>query len=113
MATAEEVHEYVESLPPIYREILRAFPRIQPNRKAGYGLGFQTLAADFERERLGFALGEIILACQELQRQGLVQIQYELFVHPTERGERLIAAITGRETPPVTVPPLPVPPDLG
>jgi hypothetical protein len=112
MATAEQVHEYVESLPPIYREILRAFPRIQPNRKAGYGLGFQTLAADFEREGLAPTMGEIILACQELERQGLVQIKHGLLVHPTERGERLIAAITGREAPAVTVPPLPVPPDL-
>lgn len=112
MATAEQVQEYVESLPAIYREILRAFPRIQPNRKAGYGLGFQTLAADFENEHLAFTLGEIILACQELERQGLVEIKHDLFVHPTARGERLIAAITGREAPQRTVPPLPAPPDL-
>ena len=49
MATEEELRHYAESLPPIYREILGAFPRLEPSRKQGYGLAFQTLAVDFER----------------------------------------------------------------
>ena len=112
MAIDQELREYAESLPPIYREILAAFPRIEPNRKAGYGLGFQTLAADFDDRGLEFTLGEVIQACEELERNGLVVIKHRVFVSPTERGERLISAITGKKPKAVTVPPLPVPPDL-
>ena len=46
MATDEQLKSYAESLPSIYREILTAFPRMEPNRRQGYGLAFQTLAAD-------------------------------------------------------------------
>ena len=45
MATDEQMESYANSLPPIYREILAAFPRLDPSPKQGYGLAFQTLAA--------------------------------------------------------------------
>jgi hypothetical protein len=113
MSTDDELHAYIEELPVIYREILAAFPRLEPNRKRGYGLGFQTLAADFESRKLGFTLGQVIQACQQLQEHRLVKIKHGIFVYPTERGERLIAAITGEEPAQETVPPLPAPPRLG
>ena len=47
MPSDQELRAYAQTLPTIYREILAAFPRIEPGRKAGYGLAFQTLAADF------------------------------------------------------------------
>jgi len=108
-----EYREYAETLPEIYREVLAAFARIEPNRKAGYGLALQTIAADFEGRGLGFTLGDTIEACQQLQDKGFVQIKNRIFVHPTERGERLITVITGREPRRASIPPLPAPPRLG
>lgn len=102
--------QYAAQLPGIYREILAAFPRMEPGRRAGYGLAFGTLAADFEERRLPFTLGEIIAASEQLQSNGLVEVKHQIFVHPTARGERLIHAITGHESPETTVPPLPPPP---
>lgn len=107
MPTDEQLRAYAESLPPIYREILTAFPRIEPNRKQGYGLAFQTLAADFEDRELGFSLGEIIQACEELEQNNLAEIKHRIFVHPTPLGERLVAVVAGRQAPAVTVPKLP------
>lgn len=108
-----EYREYADTLPKIYREILAAFARIEPNRKAGYGLALQTIAADSESRGLGFTLGDIIEACQQLQNNEFVQIKNRIFVLPTERGERLIAVITGKEPRRASIPPLPTPHRLG
>jgi hypothetical protein len=110
MATEEELTHYAESLPSIYREILAAFPRLEPGRKQGYGLAFQTLAVDFESQHKGFDLGQIMQASQELERKGLVKIKHRIFAHPTALGERLIGIISGREAQAVTVDELPSPP---
>ena len=110
MASEQELQEYVEKLPTIYREILAAFPRIEPSRKAGYGLAFQTLGTDFQSRGIGFGTGEIINACDQLRLHGIVEINHHLFVHPTEYGERLIGAITGVTAPTAEVPVLPTPP---
>ena len=106
MATDEQLKSYVESIPSIYREILTAFPRMEPNRKQGYGLAFQTFAADLD----SFHLGEIILACEQLEQRNLVEIKHKIFVHPTQLGERLIGIITSQSAPVVQVPELPAPP---
>jgi hypothetical protein len=117
MATTTEEQraysEYAERLPDIYREILAAFPRIEPHRKAGYGLAFQTIAADFESRGTEYTLGAVIQACEQLRDNGLVEIQYGIFVRPTDRGELVITAITGKEPRPAEIPPLPPPPRLG
>ncbi|MBM4031985.1 MAG: hypothetical protein FJ291_09390 [Planctomycetes bacterium] len=112
MATVKdgELAEYVAKLPPIYREILAAFPRIVPNRRAGYGLAFQTIAADFEERGLEFTLGQVIGACEQLEKHNLVRIDYGMFVYPTDDGEQLIRETTGEEPAEAGVPPLPAPP---
>jgi hypothetical protein len=110
MPTEEELRVYAEQLPLIYREILTAFPRVEPNRKAGYGLAFQTLAADFEEQGLDFGLGEIIQACEQLEGHHLVTIRHRIFVHPTDYGERLISVLTGQKQKEAAVPALPSPP---
>jgi hypothetical protein len=50
MATAEEFHAYAASLPDIYREIMAAFPRIEPTRRRHFSLAFQSLWADLKSE---------------------------------------------------------------
>src|SRR5437588_5548254 len=105
MPTDEQLRAYVEALPPIYREILAACPRIEPSRRQGYSLAFQTLAADFETRDVPFSLGEILLAGQELERNGLIEIKHQIFLHPTALGERLIALLAGQPAPVVKVDP--------
>ena len=110
MPTVQELHEYVDRLPKLYREVLAAFPHIEPNRRKGYGLAFQSLMADFEERQVGYSLGEIILGCEELQKYGLVEIKHRIFVHPTARGEELISALTGHQAVAPHIDPLPPPP---
>ncbi len=110
MPSDQELRAYSETLPEIYREILSAFQRIEPNRKAGYGLAFQTLAADFKDQGLGYNLGEIIRACEQLQEHQIVTIKHRIFVHPTDFGERLISLLTGQDSREDAVPALPSPP---
>ncbi len=107
MPTEEQLRAYAESVPEIYREILIAFPRIEPSRRQGYSLAFQTIAADFENRAILFGLAEIMQACQELEEKGLVEIKNRIFVQPTLLGERLIAALTGKQAPAIKVDPLP------
>jgi hypothetical protein len=99
--------KYVRSLPAIYRDILAAFPRFDPTRRAGYGLSFQSLYSALDGK---YNLGEVKLACEEMARAGVVEIKNTIFATPTEKGEELIAAVA-RGNPPsrASVPPFPVP----
>jgi hypothetical protein len=95
--------EYVENLPEIYHDLLGAFPRFDATRKSGSGLAFQSLYSALEGK---YTIGEIILACEEMQRGGAIEIRNDIFAHPTPAGEDLIAKITRGDLPPA-VPPFP------
>ena len=94
--------EYLRNLPPIYRDILAAFPQFNPTRKAGHGLAFQSLYSALDGK---YTLGEIQRACEELAKGGAMEIKHEIFANPTGLGEELIAAVAGRAVPPQDVPP--------
>ena len=96
MPTDAEMSEYAKRLPAIYRDIMAAFPEIEPGRKAGFGLAFQTLAMHFANNRKGYSFGEVQDACRRLEDSGFVEIKNEIFAHPTDLGEQLIAAVTNR-----------------
>ena len=96
MPTDAEIAAYSANLPPIYRAILAAFPEVEPGRKAGDGLAYQTLAVHFANKRREFGLSEVQEACNRLADSGFVEIKNRIFAHPTPLGERLIAAISGR-----------------
>jgi hypothetical protein len=87
--------EYARNLPPVYRDIMAAFPAIEPGRKERYSLAFQTLAVHFANTRRGYGLEEIQEACKRLADSGFIEIKNEIFAHPTDLGEQLIAAVTG------------------
>ncbi|MFM9960772.1 MAG: hypothetical protein ACKV2Q_06060 [Planctomycetaceae bacterium] len=84
--------EYLESVPPIFKEILAAFPKVDPRRLRGTGLGFQSIYSALDEK---YTLTEIKLACKELELGNAVEQRISNFVHPTELGEILIAALTG------------------
>ena len=96
MPSDAEMAAYAVNLPPIYRDIIASFPEIEPGRKAGYGLAFQTLAIHFANTKRGWAFGEIQEACKQLAASGFIEIKNGIFAHPTDLGEQLMAVVTGR-----------------
>jgi hypothetical protein len=94
--------EYVDNLPQIYREILEAFPRLEPGRKKGYALALPTLSSELKRH---FSYAEIKKACEQLASGGAVELKNEIFVSPTDLGEDLIEKLTGHKSQPIYVPP--------
>ena len=103
--------EYVNKLPAIYRDILAAFPEVDPVRKRGDGLAIQTIHAALHER---WSLGQIRAAAEEMGRRGVGEIQSRIFLHPTDLGEALITKLTGITSlelvPPL--PPLPLPGEL-
>lgn len=95
MPSDAEMAAYAQQLPSIYRDVLAAFPEIEPRRKAGYGLAFQTLAMHFVNTRRRWLLGDVQEACRQLTEHGFLEIKNGIFAHPTNLGEQLIAAVTG------------------
>ena len=98
--------DYVDSLPEIYQDILAAFPGIEPVRKAGWGLAYQTLGENLSER---YSLGEIIEACQKMERAGAVEIKHGTFVCPTGMGEQMITLLTGKQAGEQHVPDFPSP----
>lgn len=99
--------EYLDQIPPIYLDVLAAYPRIDPVRKKGYGLAVSTIYANLENEKKPYTLGEVREACENLVASGVVQIQNDIFAHPTDLGEELIASLTKQPIPEKAVPPFP------
>ena len=92
----EQLESYARNLPAIYREILAAFPEIEPCRKAGDGLAFQTLAMHFANTSIRWGFGDVQAACEQLKQHRFLEIKNGIFAHPTDLGEQLIAAVTGK-----------------
>ena len=109
MPTDAELKQYADQLPPIYRNILAAFPEVEPRRHAGYGLAFQTLAMYFANRKLEHGFGEVQEACRRLAALGFFEIRNGIFAHPTDLGEQLIAAVSGKRTAGIGLPELPQP----
>ena len=93
MPSDAEMIDYAKRLPPIYRDILAAFPSIEPGRKAGYGLAFQTLAMHSANTNRGYGFGDVQEACMQLADSGFIEIKNGIFAHPTDLGEQLIAVV--------------------
>ena len=99
--------QYLKTIPPIYRDVLEAFPRISPSRKKGDSLAISTIYANMENEKKSYSIGEIREACKNLADNGVLENRYLIFVHPTDLGEELIASLTGSNTPEKSIPPFP------
>jgi len=99
MPSDVEMKKYAKNLPAIYRDIVAAFPEIEPNRRAGDGLAFQTFAAHFANTHRGHSLGDVREACIRMADNGFFEIKNVIFVYPTDLGEQLIAAVTDRPIP--------------
>jgi hypothetical protein len=96
--------EYIESLPEIYKEILRAYVMFTPQNRVGEGVAFQSLYVGLSEH---YTLAEIRVACEKMADAGVLEIRNEIFVYPTQSGSTLIAAITKGKSAEVTVPDFP------
>jgi len=117
--TDEQLKAFAEQLPPIYRDILAAFPGINPERKAGGALMAMSLvdrfgpAIDDERDEQFDAdhdEDEVLDALQQLEDRGFLARHprlASLSYAPTALGERLISLLTGHRPRPKGAPPLP------
>jgi hypothetical protein len=110
--TDEQLREYAAKLPEIYRDVLAAFPKADPARRQGDAVQVERLlqalpGTQFDTDRP--TLRDVSEAISNLRFEELVEDTGFEGVYPTELGERLVAAITGRMAPVRVVPPLPVP----
>lgn len=108
MPSDSELQSYAGRLPQIYRDILGAFPEIEPGRSAGSGLALQTLAAHFANTHRGHDLGMVRAACIRLVKNGILEMRNGIFAHPTDIGERLISIVANKPmAPQAEIPELP------
>ena len=99
--------EYIDSLPDIYRDVLAAFRVFNPSRTLDSGVAFQSFySALYDK----YNLAEIRVACERMEKGGVLTIKNEIFAHPTELGEELIEHLTRGTLPEDTVPPFSPPP---
>ena len=110
--TDEQLREYAAKLPQIYKDILAAFQRVSPNRWHGDALRIEAIrdglpGSEFDTQRP--SLRAIAVAIDNMQDAEILDDNGFTAYFPTDVGERLIAALTGRESPKPLIPPLPVP----
>jgi len=110
--TDEQLREYAAKLPPIYRDILAAFPKADPARRQGDAVGLERLQQALPGEEFATtrpSLRDFNEAVGNLCFEEMLEKTDFAGVYPTELGERLIAEITGRKAPVKVVPALPAP----
>lgn len=110
--TDEQLAEYAAKLPQIYKDILAAFQNAAPNRWHGDALRIEALRDGLPGDEFGVrrpSLRAIDVAIENMRDAEILDDTGFASYFPTDLGERLITALTGRESPRAVVPPLPVP----
>lgn len=99
--------EYVDGLAPIYRDILKSYVIFNSQRTLGSGVALQSLyAALYDK----YTPSQIRVACERMQKGGVLTIEDDRWTFPTEVGEELIDRLTEGERPEDDVPPFTPPP---
>lgn len=110
MPTDEQLREYAEQLPQIYRDVLAAFPGVNPDRKSGYGLTVETILDHLIDSDCGHDTADVQDALRKLEERGFLTANRPMaWYSPTTLGERLVTVVTGHTPRPSGAPPLPVP----
>ena len=108
MPTMDQVIEYSQALPELYRWIFWAIPKIDPGRRAGDGVAIASLATYLRSLGLQPDFQDVRDACLQLVEGGFVEMN-GVFVNPTPLGEELLVAVRGKYSPDRLVPALPRP----
>jgi hypothetical protein len=113
----EQIRQYCDKLPQIYKDVLSSFPEINSARREGDQLTEQSIVEHLIGEDNDYLQLEITDAVEQLTGKGfLTSNPYDVpsrsgirTVRPTIIGERLISSITGKSARPSKIPELPVP----
>jgi len=97
--------EYIDQMPEIYKKIFGAFWMFNPTRKQEHGISANSIYSVVSDK---YSLGEVVAACDSMAEQGVMEKKNGNFYHPTQVGEQILEAVTGKK--PVEVPPFPPPP---
>ena len=116
--TDEQLKQYVERLPVVFKatlecfvphSVIPGFGKIAHPRRAGAALTFDTIDERLRENYSHYRIGDTEDALDKLRVRGFV-VEFEepiLNYKPTELGERLIAALTGEQPVPEELPELP------
>ena len=113
----EQIREYLDSLPQVYKDVLTSFVEIKQDRREGDGLTTQTILDHLSEKETPFRERDYQEAIEQFAAKGFFQNDprpqfgggFFPFVHPSPICERLIASLTGEKAKPAKIPDLPVP----
>jgi len=110
LPTPEQMKAYADELPEIYREIVQAIQRADPERRYGHGISPRAVLSELAKSRLPFNRREFLTAVEQLMELGFLKdFDDGEFWLVTDLGEDLVATVTGLKAKRVEVPPLPKP----
>lgn len=96
--------DYTDSLPEIYRDILKSVPRYRSQFKFGGSVAVASLAALLGDKH---SYAEVRLACDRMAEAGVLRHVHEQSFVPTEIGDQLVEMLAGGSFPEQTVPDFP------
>lgn len=96
--------QFADSLPDIYRDILKAIPRFNSQRELGAGIAIQSLYASLDNR---YSLSQVRLVCERMAEAGVLELRHEIFVYPTELGTELVRQVAAESFAEAAVPEFP------
>jgi hypothetical protein len=111
LPTPEQMKAYADELPEIYRKIVHGLAAVQPDRVIGQSVFlYDLLSALAEAPAPHYPAVVYYRAIEHLRDSGFLAGEPESrALQPTDLGEELIAAVTGKRAEPLLVPALPKP----
>jgi hypothetical protein len=106
--TDEQLREYVEKLPEIYKAVFRVFSRDE-FRRAGDAIPVYRVHDELVDEEKDIRIQDVSDAISNLIGNGFVQKHGQPFICPTQLGERMIELISGIKPRTQSIPELPQP----
>jgi hypothetical protein len=108
--TPEQLKAYADSLPEIYRRVLRSFHMTDPERRYGDGIAANAFWSEVLNSPSGYTRHDYRHALGQLQARGFLAFEEEIgYWRFTDLGEALLGVVVGGIAPKVTVPDLPDP----
>ena len=109
--TDDQLREYAAKLPQIYKDLLAAFPKVDPDRRSGDPVKVFEIEELLVNEASDVRIQDFQKAINQLVSQKFLRdIGGSLnYCAPTVLGERLITLITNHVPRPASIPELPEP----
>jgi hypothetical protein len=111
--TDEQLRDYIDKMPQIYKDVLAAFPDIAPTRRRGEAILCESISGYVAEQDNDYRLADIDSAIEELIKKGVLrrsiddpsrrefhQEYKKMFpdeVFPLPIGERIIKLLTGKD----------------